>query len=72
MIIKSDFHIHSEYSYDAVLSLSEIYDSTKSFGFRKVGITDHVNFNDDSFLNDLKNSAENVLKMQVNSMWLSI
>ena len=64
MIINSDFHIHSEYSYDAVLPLAEIYDAAKSFGFRKIGITDHVNLNDDKFLADLKASSENVREFQ--------
>ncbi|MBQ9986155.1 MAG: PHP domain-containing protein [Oscillospiraceae bacterium] len=60
MIINSDFHIHSEYSYDASLPLSEIAENAKSFGFRKIGITDHVNFNDKSFLGDLASSAKGV------------
>lgn len=64
MIITSDFHIHSEYSYDAKLPLSEIWENAKELGFRKIGITDHVNLNDKSFLADLKASSENVLSFQ--------
>ncbi len=64
MIIKSDWHIHSEFSYDASLPLSEIWENAKNFGFKKVGITDHVNFNDKSFLGDLAASAKGVGEFQ--------
>lgn len=64
MIIHSDWHIHSEYSYDSSLTLSEIEHKTKQFGFKKFGITDHVNFNDEKFLGDLKRSAINVKEFQ--------
>lgn len=64
MIIRSDWHIHCEASYDSSLPLHEITDGAKKFGFRKVGITDHVNFNDPSFLGDLKKSVEMVRECQ--------
>ena len=64
MIIKSDWHIHSENSYDATLSLEEIATKTKEFGFRKIGITDHVNFNDKKFLEDLTASADAVSELK--------
>ena len=64
MIIHSDWHIHTEASYDASLPLNELVRNARSQGLRRFGVTDHVNFNDDSFLNDLKNSAESVRKMQ--------
>jgi histidinol phosphatase-like PHP family hydrolase len=57
MIITSDWHIHSEASYDAKLPLSEITKNAKEYGFHTVGITDHANFNTLSFINDIKNSA---------------
>jgi histidinol phosphatase-like PHP family hydrolase len=60
MIIHSDWHIHSEYSYDSSLPLAEIGQKAKQFGFKKFGITDHVNFNDETFLGDLKRSVINV------------
>lgn len=60
MIIHSDWHVHSEASYDASLTLDEIANAADGFGFRKIGITDHANFNDVSFLSDLKRSTENV------------
>lgn len=62
MIIKSDWHIHSEYSYDAKLPLEEIATKAKELGFEKTGITDHANFNDEKFVGDLMNSAKNVLE----------
>ncbi len=64
MIIHSDWHIHSEASYDATLPLQVIADAARERGFRKVGITDHVNFNDASFVGDLCKSAENVSAFQ--------
>ena len=64
MIIHSDWHIHSEASYDATLSLDEIARNAQQYGFRRVGITDHVNFNDPSFVGDLKKSAESVTAFQ--------
>lgn len=64
MIIHSDWHIHSEASYDATLSLNEIENGANAFGFRRFGITDHANFNDPAFLGDLKRSAENVKTFQ--------
>lgn len=60
MIIRSDFHIHSEFSYDATLPLSEIWENAKRFGFTKIGITDHANYNDEKFRSDIKASSEAV------------
>lgn len=64
MLIQSDWHIHSEYSYDAKLSLEEIAQTAKKYGFKKIGITDHANYNDEEFLGDLQNSAKNVKEIQ--------
>lgn len=60
MIIHSDWHMHSEASYDASLTLDDIAAGAAKFNFRKMGVTDHVNFNDQKFLADLKKSAESV------------
>lgn len=60
MIIHSDWHIHSEYSYDATNTLESIADAAKEEGLRFVGITDHANYNDESFLGDLKRSVAGV------------
>ena len=64
MIIKYDWHIHSESSYDATLTLEEIAKRAKENGIEKIGITDHLNFNDEKFISDLKNSAKSVKEFQ--------
>ena len=64
MIIHSDWHIHSEASYDASLTLEEIAQGAKTSGIDRFGITDHANFNDEKFLTDLKNSVDSVKDFQ--------
>lgn len=64
MIINSDWHIHTNASYDASLPIEDILKNAKEFGFRKVGITDHANFNDTKFIGDLKKSAQSVKTLQ--------
>ena len=63
-MIHSDWHIHSEHSYDAHLSLDTIATEAQKQGLRMVGITDHVNFNDEKFLSDLRNSVDGVKQAQ--------
>ena len=65
MIIHSDWHMHSEASYDSKLAISEIEERTLEYGFYKFGITDHLNFNDEKFIGDLRKSAELVKKLQL-------
>ena len=64
MLIKSDWHIHSEYSYDATNSLETIAENAKEQGLRFVGITDHLNFNDEKFIGDIKASSAGVKATQ--------
>lgn len=64
MIIKSDWHIHSQYSYDAKNSLDEIAKVAIDTNLKSVGITDHANFNDKKFIYDVTASAQNVKKAQ--------
>ena len=64
MLIRSDWHIHSDASYDSALPLSEIIEKSSAFGFDMVGITDHANFNDTKFLGDLNTSASMVKELQ--------
>lgn len=64
MIIKSDWHIHSEHSYDAQNALELIVNNAKEQGLTKIGITDHVNFNDKKFLADMKSSVKAVKEAQ--------
>lgn len=60
MIIHSDWHIHSEFSYDSSLPTADIVAGARQLSFRSVGITDHVNYNDARFIGDLQRSAEHV------------
>ena len=64
MLIHSDWHIHSENSYDATLPLETIAERSLEYGFRSVGITDHANFNDEKFLGDLDSSVRGVKEIQ--------
>lgn len=63
-MIHSDFHIHSEYSYDAKLPLEEIAKGAMACGFSRVGITDHLNYNDPPFLKNIYDSAAGVKEAQ--------
>lgn len=60
MFINSDWHIHSEYSYDASNPLELIIENAQKQGLKKIGITDHLNFNDEKFKGDLYASANAV------------
>lgn len=64
MIIHSDWHIHSEYSYDATNTLEGIAAAAKEEGLRLIGITDHANYNDTSFLGNIRDSAAGVAEAQ--------
>ena len=64
MLITSDLHIHSEHSYDAKNTVEEICEGARAQGLVRIGITDHLNFNDEKFLGDLRRSAEGVGEAQ--------
>lgn len=63
-MIHSDWHIHSEYTYDATSTLETIATRAREQGLRFVGITDHANFNDEVFMGDLRASAAGVKAAQ--------
>ena len=63
-MIRSDWHIHSEYSYDASTPLEVIAERAAAQGLCFVGITDHANFNDEKFMGDLRSSAAAVKDAQ--------
>ena len=63
-MMHSDWHIHSENSYDAALTLEEIALAGQTQGLKWMGITDHANFNDEKFMGDLRNSAKAVKEAQ--------
>lgn len=64
MIIHSDWHIHSENSYDATNLITTIGDNANAQGLRSFGITDHANLNNPSFRKNIEDSAENVKTLQ--------
>lgn len=41
---ETDWHIHTEASYDADLKVSDLIERTKQNGIRQFGISDHVNY----------------------------
>lgn len=63
-MIYSDWHIHTECSYDATNSLEAVCRAAEDQKLRRIGITDHANFNDQKFLGDLRNSAAAVKAAQ--------
>ncbi len=64
MLIKSDFHSHSQCSYDATNVIEDMCNAVKNYGYVNLGITDHLNFNDKKFIGDVKSSAMAVKEMQ--------
>ena len=63
-MIKSDWHIHSEHSYDASTPLEVIAQNAIAQGLKLIGITDHANFNDAKFMGDLHASVAAVKEAQ--------
>ena len=64
MLINSDWHIHSEHSYDASNSLELIAKTATAQGLCRVGIADHLNLNDEKFIGDIHNSSKGVQAAQ--------
>lgn len=58
-MIHSDWHIHTDASYDAKLPLETLIARAKEQGLRNFGIADHLNYNDAKFWGDIRKSAEN-------------
>lgn len=56
LIYNTDWHIHSEASYDASLTVEELVNTAKKMGIKKFGITDHANLNIPSFWNNMHES----------------
>jgi len=63
-MIHSDWHIHSENSYDATLPLDTIGQAALEQNLKMFGITDHANFNDTAFMRDLARSVAAVKEAQ--------
>lgn len=62
-MIHSDWHIHTDASYDARLPLETLIASAKAQGLRGFGVTDHLNYPNESFWNDIVTSAENYKRL---------
>ena len=63
MIIRSDWHIHTNNSYDASLPLETIAEGARKLGLKNIGITDHLNLNDAFFKGCTKASVKNVKEL---------
>ena len=63
-MIHSDWHIHSEASYDAKLPLETLIAAAREAGYRGFGVTDHLNYNDASFWGNVRQSAENFHRLK--------
>lgn len=73
-MIYSDWHIHTDASYDAKLPLETLIAAAKEQNLRGFGIADHLNYNDESFWSNIRQSAENFhrLKDQFPNMRLGV
>ena len=65
-MIHSDWHLHTDASYDAKLPLETMIAAAKEMGFRGFGVTDHLNYNDASFWENIRQSAENFKRLKSN------
>jgi len=63
-MIHSDWHIHTNASYDARMPLETLIAHAREQGLVRFGVTDHANLNDAKFIGDLKKSAANVKRLQ--------
>lgn len=63
-MIYSDWHIHTDASYDARLPLETLIAAAKEQGLRNIGITDHLNYNDDQFWGNIRQSVENYRRLK--------
>ena len=63
-MIYSDWHIHTDASYDAKLPLETLIAAAKAQGLRGFGIADHLNYNDEKFWGDIRKSSENYHRLK--------
>ena len=63
-MIHSDFHIHSNASYDSSYTLDRIIEDCEKRGFESYGIADHVNYNETMFLDAMVESSRTVRAAQ--------
>ena len=63
-MIHSDWHIHTDASYDAKLPLETLIAAAKARGMRGFGVTDHLNYDDAAFWGNIRESAENFARLK--------
>lgn len=63
-MIYSDFHIHSEHSYDSELPLETVCSEAERLGLRAYGVTDHVNYNEEIYLSSIRGAASHYAKIR--------
>ena len=63
-MIYSDFHIHSEHSYDSELPLETICIEAERLGLCAYGITDHVNYNEEPYLSSIRGAASHYAEIR--------
>ena len=63
-MIHSDWHIHTDASYDAHLPLENLIAAAKEQGLWAFGIADHLNYPNEKFWNDIVTSAANYKRLQ--------
>ena len=68
----SDWHIHSEASYDASLPVDELIASAKKYGLKQFGITDHANLNIPSFWENMYKSKQLYEKYQCEGFYYGV
>jgi len=63
-MIYSDWHIHTDASYDAKLPLETLIQASREQGLRGFGIADHLNYNDEKFWGDIRKSSANFYRLK--------
>lgn len=63
-MIHSDWHIHTDASYDAKLPLETLIAAAKEQDLRGFGVTDHLNYPISSFWGNIRQSAENYRRLK--------
>lgn len=64
MIINSDWHMHSEHSYDSTLEADTLVPMLREIGLTSFGITDHVNYNEECYFDAIRGCAPHVRELK--------
>lgn len=68
----SDWHIHTEASYDGELPIEELIQSARKMGLTSFGITDHANYNSVSFLDNMRHSRQLYETHQMEGLYFGV